>query len=112
MDSTIVGAIIGFIAAILAQVIQRLAPSPPPNVAVTVNVPEHEHPAVIHRHKRSWVDTLKSLIRPIITLAFFALFAGVKIYALYHGIHYDDAAVGTILPVVWDEGTGELLGLV
>ncbi|MGV1037941.1 MAG: hypothetical protein ACOYD0_13085 [Candidatus Nanopelagicales bacterium] len=58
------------------------------------------------------MDILRTLIRPGLTVAFFTLFAGMKIYAIYHGISVDGNAVKDILPIVWDESTGELFGIV
>ena len=55
-----------------------------------------------------WIDGLRASVRPVITYAFFSLFTGVKVSALYiliiaQGLNWFDA-----LPRIWDPETQAL----
>jgi hypothetical protein len=58
------------------------------------------------------LEFLRSSVRPVLTYSFFALFAVVKLFALYHALNIDHIAVTTLLPILWDEDTEGLFAAV
>ena len=59
-----------------------------------------------------WVDGLRSSVRPMITYAFFLLFAAVKGSGLYLLIAVDGLALADALPRIWDDETAALFAAV
>ncbi len=59
-----------------------------------------------------WVDALAGSVRPIITYAFFALFAAVKGSALYLLIAVEGVLLAQALPQIWDPETQALFAAV
>ena len=59
-----------------------------------------------------WVDALAGSVRPIITYAFFALFAAVKGSALYLLIAIEGVLLAQALPQIWDPETQALFAAV
>jgi hypothetical protein len=59
-----------------------------------------------------WVDALAGSVRPIITYAFFVLFAAVKGSALYLLIAVDGVLLAQALPQIWDPETQALFAAV
>lgn len=59
-----------------------------------------------------WVDALAGSVRPIITYAFFALFAAVKASALYLLIAVEGVLLAQALPQIWDPETQALFAAV
>jgi hypothetical protein len=59
-----------------------------------------------------WVDALAGSVRPIITYAFFALFAAVKGAALYLLIAVEGVLLAQALPQIWDPETQALFAAV
>ena len=55
-----------------------------------------------------WVDALAGSVRPVITYAFFALFAAVKGSALYLLIAVEGVLLAQALPQIWDPETQAL----
>lgn len=55
-----------------------------------------------------WVDALAGTVRPVITYAFFILFAAVKGSGLYGLIVIEGVMLDTALAQVWDGETGAL----
>ncbi|MBK8909036.1 MAG: hypothetical protein IPM60_14415 [Rhodospirillales bacterium] len=55
-----------------------------------------------------WVDGLRASVRPIVTYAFFLLFAGVKGSALYVLIAVEGFVLAEALPQIWDGETQAL----
>ena len=55
-----------------------------------------------------WVESLRASVRPLITYAFFALFASIKISALYVLVVDQGWSLATALPQIWDEETQAL----
>ncbi len=60
----------------------------------------------------TWVDGLRASVRPIITYAFFTLFAAVKFCALIMLVFYDHQPLVMALPQVWDVETHALFSAV
>jgi UDP-N-acetylglucosamine enolpyruvyl transferase len=50
-----------------------------------------------------WVESLRASVRPLITYAFFALFATIKISALYVLVVDQGFSIATAMPQIWDE---------
>lgn len=59
-----------------------------------------------------WVDALAGTVRPVITYAFFALFAAVKGSALYVLIAVEGMLLAQALPQIWDPETQALFAAV
>lgn len=59
-----------------------------------------------------WVDGLRASVRPVVTYAFFGLFAGVKGSALYLLIAVEGLAMAEALPRIWDPETQALFAAV
>ncbi len=59
-----------------------------------------------------WVDALAGTVRPVITYAFFALFAAVKGSALYVLISVEGMLLAQALPQIWDPETQALFAAV
>ena len=55
-----------------------------------------------------WVDALRGTVRPVITYAFFLLFAAVKGSALYILITVEGMLIAEALPRIWDQETQTL----
>ena len=70
----------------------------------------------LYRHDRpvgvAWVDALRASVRPVITYAFFALFAAVKGSALYLLIAVEGMLLAEALPRIWDPETQALFAAV
>lgn len=60
----------------------------------------------------AWVDALAGTVRPVITYAFFGLFAAVKSSALYVLIAVEGLVIADALPRTWDEETAALFAAV
>ena len=59
-----------------------------------------------------WVEALQSSVRPVITYAFFVVFAVVKITALNSMIQADGVSLAIALQSVWDEESQALFAAV
>ena len=70
----------------------------------------------LYRHDKAvgvaWVDALRASVRPVITYAFFALFASVKGSALYVLIAVEGLLLAEALPRIWDPETQALFAAV
>ena len=70
----------------------------------------------LYRHDKpvgvAWVDSLRASVRPIITYAFFLLFASVKVSALYVLIAVEGLLLAEALPRIWDPETQALFAAV
>ena len=70
----------------------------------------------LYRHDKpvgvAWVDSLRASVRPIITYAFFILFASVKGSALYVLIAVEGLLLAEALPRIWDPETQALFAAV
>ena len=70
----------------------------------------------LYKHDRpvgvAWVDALRASVRPIITYAFFLLFASVKGSALYVLIVVEGILLAEALPRIWDPETQALFAAV
>ena len=70
----------------------------------------------LYRHDKPvgvvWVDSLRASVRPIITYAFFLLFAAVKGSALYLLIAVEGLLLAEALPHIWDPETQALFAAV
>ncbi len=66
----------------------------------------------LYRHDKpvgvAWVDALRASVRPVVTYAFFLLFAGVKGSALYVLIAVEGLVLADALPRIWDPETQAL----
>lgn len=58
------------------------------------------------------LNLLRASVRPVVTYAFFAMFAFVKIYSMYHAYFVDHTMAEKLLPILWDEGTQSLFAAV
>jgi hypothetical protein len=59
-----------------------------------------------------WVEALRASVRPILTYAFFMLFAAVKIAGLYQMLRLDGMALASALPLLWDVETQTLFAAI
>ena len=70
----------------------------------------------LYRHDKPvgvpWVDALRASVRPIVTYAFFLLFAAVKGSALYVLIAVEGLLLADALPRIWDPETQALFAAV
>jgi len=70
----------------------------------------------LYRHDKpvgvAWVDALRASVRPVITYAFFLLFASVKGSALYVLIAVEGLLLAEALPRIWDPETQALFAAV
>lgn len=60
----------------------------------------------------SFIEWLQASVRPLMTYAFFLLFAVVILVSLYHGLVVEHLPVSTVLPLVWDDDTDTLFAAV
>ena len=67
----------------------------------------HDKPAGV-----AWVDALRASVRPVITYAFFTLFASVKGSALYVLVAFEGVLLAEALPRIWDPETQALFAAV
>lgn len=58
------------------------------------------------------LDILRTSVRPVLTYAFFFLFALIRLIAMWHAYHIEHAKTIDLLPILWDEGTGALFATV
>lgn len=83
-------------------------------IAVTADIAEsqalYQHDAQPSNVK--WVDGLRSSVRPMITYAFFLLFAAVKVSGLYLLIAVEGLVLAEALPRIWDNETAALFAAV
>ncbi len=70
----------------------------------------------LYKHDRpvgvKWVDALRASVRPVITYAFFTLFAAVKGSAIYVLVAVEGLLLAEALPRVWDPETQALFAAV
>ena len=59
-----------------------------------------------------WVEALRASVRPVLTYAFFLLFAAVKISGLYTMVGLDEMSLGVALPLIWDAETQALFAAI
>lgn len=83
-------------------------------IAVAADIAESQ---ALYRHDAQpsgvkWVDGLRSSVRPMITYAFFLLFAAVKGSGLYLLIAVEGLVLAEALPQVWDGETAALFAAV
>lgn len=83
-------------------------------IAVTADIAESQ---ALYRHDAQpsgvkWVDGLRSSVRPMITYAFFVLFAAVKGSGLYLLINVEGLVLADALPRIWDDETAALFAAV
>ena len=71
----------------------------------------YKHDAALGGGSR-WVDALRALVRPLITYAFFILFASVKGSGLYLLIAVEGLLIAEALPHIWDPETQALFAAV
>jgi hypothetical protein len=83
-------------------------------IAISADIAEAQ---ALYRHDATpsgvkWVDGLRSSVRPMITYAFFLLFAAVKGSGLYLLIAVEGLVLAEALPQVWDAETAALFAAV
>jgi hypothetical protein len=83
-------------------------------IAIAADIAESQ---ALYRHDAQssgvkWVDGLRSSVRPMITYAFFLLFAAVKGSGLYLLIAVEGLVLAEALPQVWDAETAALFAAV
>ena len=71
----------------------------------------YQHDAALGGSSR-WVDGLRASVRPLITYAFFILFAAVKGSGLYLLIVVEGLLIAEALPRIWDPETQALFAAV
>ena len=59
-----------------------------------------------------WVEALRASVRPVLTYAFFLLFAAVKIAGLYTMVSFDGMSLAVALPLIWDAETQALFAAI
>jgi hypothetical protein len=59
-----------------------------------------------------WVEALRASVRPVLTYAFFLLFAAVKIAGLYTMVGFDGMSLAVALPLIWDAETQALFAAI
>lgn len=62
--------------------------------------------------KIAWVDAVTSLVRPVITYSFFALFGLVKLSTIFYFIFYRHNDVFNSILLIWDEPTSVMFATV
>ena len=77
------------------------------DIAETKALYRHDKPVGV-----AWVDALRASVRPVVTYAFFLLFAGVKGSALYVLIAVEGLVLADALPRIWDPETQALFAAV
>ena len=83
-------------------------------IAVEADIAESK---ALYRHDAAlntggWVDGLRASVRPIVTYAFFVLFASVKGSGLYLLIAVEGLLIAEALPRIWDAETQALFAAV
>ena len=83
-------------------------------IAVAADIAESQ---ALYRHDVQpsgvkWVDGLRSSVRPMITYAFFLLFAAVKGSGLYLLVAVEGLVLAEALPRIWDDETAALFAAV
>ena len=83
-------------------------------IAVEADIAESK---ALYRHDAAlntggWVDGLRASVRPIVTYAFFVLFASVKGSGLYLLIAVEGLLIAEVLPRIWDAETQALFAAV
>lgn len=58
------------------------------------------------------VQLLRATLRPIVTYLFFALFAMIKVVAMYHALLVDQTRAIDLLPILWDGETNALFAAI
>src|SRR3954462_785008 len=134
---TILGSVLGFLASLLPDVFgivrDHFAPQKQPTIynpnqydgqvvaegePAPAAKPPAEHPlpddlrtgdAPLHYKV---LDVLRASVRPVLTYAFFTLFAYIKLNAMYYAFHADHTRAVDLLPILWDEGTEALFAAV
>lgn len=134
---TVLGSVLGFLASLLPEIfglIRDRVAKPP----VAEGEVQNPGPVVLEPHKMGqnaspapsthscspddtprdaplpylFLDYLRASVRPVLTYAFFALFAFIKVTAMYHAFVHDHTAAVDLLPILWDEGTEALFAAV
>ena len=59
-----------------------------------------------------WVEALRASVRPVLTYAFFLLFAAVKIAGLYTMVSFDGMSLAVALQLIWDAETQALFAAI
>lgn len=57
-------------------------------------------------------DHVRASVRPVLTYAFFALFALIKLVALYYVISIEHLSMAQALPLIWDAETSSLFAAI
>lgn len=133
LEGTILGSIVGFLGALIPEVtalirewIKSRAPqtqAPVPTEyqygGITdgeygVTSPDGDGPEIAAETRLPYValDILRASVRPVITYAFFGLFVYIKLKAMEYAMSQQDAKIGDLLPVLWDESTATMFATV
>lgn len=113
--TTILGTVVGFVASVLAEAIRLLRAKVEPPTQSSDGIPsptDKTVPPVPESPDFRCLAFLRASVRPVITYAFFGLFAGLKILAFCHALSVDHASALGSLPVIWDENADALFGAV
>lgn len=136
---TVVGSVLGFLAALLPDIFSlirdRYGKTTPPLTRPTNDfngqVVDGDAPTTIAAPQNGVVlasepddvpadepthflvlDFLRASVRPVITYAFFGLFAIIKLVALVYAYSVEHVKTVELLPILWDEGTEALFAAV
>ena len=93
---------------------RRVADRSPPQIRIEGDIQQsvalYQHDSQPAGYK--WVEALRASVRPILTYAFFLLFAAVKIAGLYTMVRFDGMSLAVALPLIWDAETQALFAAV
>jgi hypothetical protein len=93
---------------------RRVADRSPPQIRIEGDIQQsvalYQHDSQPAGYK--WVEALRASVRPILTYAFFLLFAAVKIAGLYTMVSFDGMSLAVALPLIWDAETQALFAAV
>jgi len=133
MSATILGGIVGFIGALLPDIISLIRDwiasrnggvgTTGTNGSVVADGEDGPSGAVYElatgpeaqadiATTHPWMDALRQGVRPVITYAFFATFVYIKCAILWHTLAVGDVKAVELLPILWDEGTETLFAAI
>lgn len=70
----------------------------------------HDSDAAIDGGK--FVNAFRAIIRPLITLVFFLVFVGIKVYAVYYATQVQHIDLINLLPIIWDDDTAAIFSAI
>lgn len=132
---TILGGLLGFLASVLPDLITGLSkkttettttgtngsvvdtdPTPQPTTDATTATPaaKKKHETYNDGDTTHFIslDYLRASVRPVLTYAFFAMFAYIKLIVMWQALTVEHVKASELLPILWDQGTEALFAAV